>query len=204
MKLRQYIHALGIALPFFVSVTLGELEPWSVTALETWQPSGRPASNPYWYIHVNITNLDPTRSVLDPSIAEGTVYCRIVWLYPDVPYNQVTECEIVDITSPTTWAWTVELLKAADDNPFPTTNFDLRWRAASTLPDSTEEDVQIWTGVGQFEAAKNLQGTCAASGFCLFGLKAESTPVLVDVTSISCWGTVDEALHGLNCDEEAQ
>ncbi|GAW12478.1 hypothetical protein ANO14919_018480 [Xylariales sp. No.14919] len=200
MQLHQCLHALGMALPLFTPAALGELVPWPVTGLETWQPSGRPGSNPDWYIHANITNPDPTQSEQDPSIAEGNVYCQIVWLYPNVPYNQISACEIVDTTSPTPWAWTVELLEADDADPYPTTNFDLRWRAASTVSNSTEEEVRIWTGIGQFEVAKNLQGTCAASGFCTFWLKAESTPVPVDVTSISCRGTVDEALHGLNCD----
>ncbi|KAI0534919.1 hypothetical protein GGR58DRAFT_29811 [Xylaria digitata] len=204
MQLSQHLHSLGATLPLVMSVALGELAPWSVTSLQSWQPSGRPGSNPDWYIHVNITNPDPTQSELDPNILEGNVYCQIVWLYPDVPYNQIVPCEIVDTTSPTAWAWTVELLEADDDNPYPTSNFDLRWRAASTVSGSTEGDVQVWTGIGQFEWGKNLQGTCAASGFCSFWLKEESTPVSIEVSSLSCSGTVDEALRGLNCDQESQ
>ncbi|KAI0403152.1 hypothetical protein F4802DRAFT_316487 [Xylaria palmicola] len=201
MKLCQSFHALGTALSFFTSVALGELAPWQVTGLETWQPSGRPGNNPDWYIHVNITNPDPTQCNTDPSVAQGKVYCQLVWLYPDAPYNQVSECEVVDTTSPAVgWAWTVELLEAGDPDPYPTTNFDLRWRAASTSSAPTGEGVEIWTGVGQFEIGKNMRGTCAASGFCLWYLAAESAPALVDVATVSCRGTVEEALQGINCD----
>ncbi|KAI0456827.1 hypothetical protein F5B21DRAFT_125961 [Xylaria acuta] len=196
----QLQHALGTTLPLLASTVFGELSPWQVTGLETWQPSGRPGNSPDWYIHVNITNPDPTQNDPDPNVALGKVYCQIVWLYPNAPYNQVKDCEVVDTTSPAPWAWTVELLEADDADPYPITNFDLRWRAASTSSASTDEDVQIWTGVGQFEIAKNMQGQCAASGFCLWWLKAASTPVLIDVVSVSCQGTVEEALHGINCD----
>lgn len=199
MQIRQYLHALGTALPLLPSAALAQLAPWQVTYIETWQPSGRPGNSPDWYIHVNITNPDPTLSDPNPNITQGKVYCKIVWLYPNAPYNQISACDIVDTTGPTPWAWTIELLEADDADPYPTTNFDLRWRAASTAPAATEEGVQIWTGVGQFEVAKNLQGTCAASGFCLWWLKATSTPVLIDVTSVFCQGTVEEALQGINC-----
>ncbi|KAI3335161.1 hypothetical protein F4824DRAFT_489869 [Ustulina deusta] len=204
MQLHRYLHALGTALPLFAPTALGQLSPWQVTGLQTWQPSGRPGSSPDWYVHVNITNPDPTQSVADPDVAQGKVYCQVVWRYPDVPYNQISECDIVDTTGSTTWAWTVELLEADDADPSPTTNFGLRWRAASTLSASADEDVQIWTGVGQFEVAMNMQGTCAASGFCSWALKPESTPVPVEVTSVSCSGTVDEALYGIDCDQEAE
>ncbi|KAH8159703.1 hypothetical protein CIB48_g8544 [Xylaria polymorpha] len=201
MQFRQYLHVLGATLPLFASTVFGELPPWQVTSLQTWQPSGRPGNNPDWYIHVNITNPDPTQSDTDPNVALGKVYCQIVWLYPNAPYNQIKECEIADTTDPTPWAWTVELLEADnDEDPYPITNFDLRWRAAYTSPNSAEQDVQIWTGVGQFQIGKNMQGTCAASGFCQWWLKTTSTPVLIDVASVSCQGTVEEALYGINCD----
>ncbi|KAI1747379.1 hypothetical protein F4782DRAFT_426253 [Xylaria castorea] len=200
MQILRYLHVLGTTLPLFASIVLGELPPWQVTGLETWQPSGRPGNSPDWYIHVSITNPDPTQGYSDPNVTLGKVYCQIVWLYPNAPYNQVKECEIVDTNSWTPWVWTVELLEADDADPDPITNFDLRWRAASTSSASEEEDLQIWTSVGQFEIGKNMQGTCAASGFCLWWLKAASTPVLIDVASISCHGTTEEALHGINCD----
>ncbi|KAI0434777.1 hypothetical protein F5Y09DRAFT_295605 [Xylaria sp. FL1042] len=192
MQLRRCLQALGTTLPLLMSSTLGQDSPWQVTNLQTWSPSGRPGSNPDWYIHVNITS---------PDIPSSEVYCQIVWLYPNAPYNQILDCEVVDTSDSTTWAWTVELLEATDEDPYPTTNFDLRWRAAQTPRDPTDEDFGIWTGVGQFEIGKNMQGQCAASGFCSWALKPDSTPVSIDVNSIPCYGTVDEALHGSNCDE---
>ncbi|KAI0490440.1 hypothetical protein F4859DRAFT_7999 [Xylaria cf. heliscus] len=199
MQLHRHLQSLGTVLPFFASTAFGELPPWQVTSLQTWQPSGRPGNSPDWYIHVNITNPDPTQGDTDPNVSLGKVYCQIVWLYPDAPYNQINDCEIMDTTGATPWAWTVELLEADDADPYPITNFDLRWRAASTSPASADEDVQIWTGVGQFEIGKNMQGTCAASGFCQWWLSAASTPALIDVASVSCQGTVEEALYGINC-----
>ncbi|KAJ2993906.1 hypothetical protein NUW58_g1187 [Xylaria curta] len=200
MKIHNHILALTTALSLFPSDAVGGLARWQVIGIDTWQPSGRPGNSPDWYIHVNITNPDPTKTDPDPNIAQGKVYCQIVWLYPNVPYNQIKECEIVDTTGPTTWAWTVELLEADDDNPSPILNFDLRWRAASISSAATEEGVEIWTGIGQFEAFKNLQGACAASGFCSWWLNPASAPVLIDVIPVSCQGTVEEALHGINCD----
>ncbi|KAI3321851.1 hypothetical protein HD806DRAFT_502121 [Xylariaceae sp. AK1471] len=199
MQLRQYSHALATALPLFTSLAVGELAPWHVTGLGTYSPSGRPGNSPDYYIHVNISNPDPTQSDPAPSTPPGNVYCQAIWVYPDVPYNKIVECDIVDSTTPTTWVWTLEPLEAGDESPWPTTNFDLRWRAASTSAYPTEEGIQIWTGVGQFEVGKNMKGLCAASGFCVWELKPESNPVLIDVSSVSCQGTLEEALHGINC-----
>ncbi|KAI1125977.1 hypothetical protein F5Y10DRAFT_220923 [Nemania abortiva] len=199
MQLHRRLHALGTALPLFASATLAQLAPWQVAYIQTWSPSGRPGSNPDYYIHVNITNPDPTQAVTEPGIAQGQVYCDITWLYPNTPYNQISACEIVNTTVPSPWAWTIELLEADDADPYPTTNFDLRWRAASNPGASTEANAEIWTGVGKFEVADNLQGTCAASGFCVWYLKPESTPFAVNVTSVQCQGTVEEALHDINC-----
>ncbi|KAI0966649.1 hypothetical protein F4678DRAFT_466249 [Xylaria arbuscula] len=193
----HHLHTLGTILPLFVSTALGQLSPWQVTNLQTWQPSGRPGSSPDYYVHVNVTN---------PDVADGEVYCQIVWQYPNVPYNQILDCEVDDTDDSTAWAWTIELLQSTDANPSPTTNFDLRWRAAQPVSNSTvdEEGVQIWTGTGQFEVAENMQGLCAASGFCTWALRPESTPVSIEAESISCSGSVYEALHDPNCgDEEA-
>ncbi|KAI1284711.1 hypothetical protein F5Y07DRAFT_393679 [Xylaria sp. FL0933] len=152
MQLRDCLHTLGATLLFLVSTTLGQDSPWQVTDLKSWSPSGRPGTNPDWYIHVNITSTDSPSSM---------VYCQIVWDYPDVPYNQTLDCEVLDASDST--AWTVELLEATDDDPYPTTNFDLRWRAATPLIYSTDEDFQILTGVGQFEVGKNMQGLANAT-----------------------------------------
>ncbi|KAI0805879.1 hypothetical protein GGR55DRAFT_260268 [Xylaria sp. FL0064] len=193
MQLHDCLHTAGVTLLLFVPSAIGQDSPWQVTGLKSWSPSGRPGTNPDWYINVNITSPDSPSSV---------TYCQIVWDYPDVPYNQILDCEVLGASNSTAWAWTVELLEATDDGPYPTTNFDLRWRAATPLTDSTDEDFQIRTGVGQFEVGKNMQGLCAASGFCSWALKTESIPVPIEVESISCHGTVDEALHGSNCNAE--
>ncbi|KAI1824175.1 hypothetical protein F4861DRAFT_539348 [Xylaria intraflava] len=197
--MQSHRHFNTLALLLFASAAFADLKPWHVTGLRTWQPSGRPGSDPHWYDYVNISNPDPTQGVPD---TRGKVYCKIVWVYPDVPYNQVLDCEIVDTitTTPIPWAWTVELLMG-DAGSYPVSNFDLRWRAASTeQPYGIAGDVEIWTGTGHFEAGRNLDYLCAASGFCSGALKAASTPFLINVTSVSCYGTLEEALHGINCD----
>ncbi|KAI1429627.1 hypothetical protein F5Y12DRAFT_414534 [Xylaria sp. FL1777] len=203
MQLRHYIQALGAILPIFVSTANGQLSPWLVTGLQTWQPSGRPGNSPDWYVHVNLTNPNPDQSVLDANDTQSSVYCEVVWQYPNVPYNQIVNCEVAETADSVLWAWTAELLEATDPDPYPTTNFDLRWRASPIVLNQKDEYLQIWTGTAQFEVAKNMQGTCAASGFCLWVLKPEDTPVSVEIDTVTCWGSLGEALHGINCNEEA-
>ncbi|GAW27342.1 putative cell death in tomato 1 [Rosellinia necatrix] len=204
MQFSHHLQALGTAFALFGSAALGsaattgDLSPWKVAKLESYQPSGRPGNSLDWYIHVNITNPDPTQGYL---ATEGKVYCQLVWQYPNAPYGQITPCTVVDTTSPVPWAWTVELLEAEED-PWPISNFGLRWRAVSTTPaDANDDDgVQLYTGDGQFKVGDNLSGQCAASGFCKWYLKADSTPALVDVDSLPCDGSIEQALLGINCD----
>lgn len=208
MRFSQYLRALGTALPLLTTPAHGtSLAPWQVARLGTFSPSGRPGSSPDYYIHVNITNPDPTQaSSTDPGIASGKVYCEFVWRYPDTPYSNISTCSILDVDAAAAvpWVWTVELIEAEDENPSATTDFDLLWRAATTAETTQgEEDgsgVQTWTGRGHFEVGDNMQGTCAASGFCSWGLKDASSPFPVDVSTVSCRGTVEEALQGINCD----
>ncbi|KAI8630248.1 hypothetical protein F5Y19DRAFT_474635 [Xylariaceae sp. FL1651] len=200
MQPHEYIRAVTATLSLFATFALADLAPWQVTGLNTFSPSGRPGSSPNYYIRVNISNPDPTQSAPAPSNGtQGTVNCNALWLYGDLPYNKIYDCQILDLTTPTSWAWTFEPLEANDTYPSPTENFDIRWRAADSAA-STEEGVRIWTGYGQFEVGKNMQGTCAASGFCSWGLKAENRPFPINVTSVVCQATVEEALHGINCD----
>ncbi|KAI0100802.1 hypothetical protein GGR51DRAFT_531740 [Nemania sp. FL0031] len=198
MQLHRYLSALATALPLFASAAVAQLAPWQVSNIQTWSPSGRPGSSPYYYIHVNITNPDPTQTATDPGITQGQVYCDISWLYPDAPYNNISACEIVNTTAPSAWAWTVELLEA-DTDPSSTTNFELRWRAAANPEASTDSSTEIWTGVGKFQVGDNLQGTCAGSGFCSWYLKPTNTPFPINVTSVQCQGTAEEALNDMDC-----
>jgi hypothetical protein len=121
MQFSQYLQALGTALPLFASPALGgsALAPWQVARLGTFSPSGRPNSSPDYYIHVNITNPDPTQDdSTDPGLAAGKVYCEFVWRYPDTPYNNISTCSILDTntTAPAPWVWTVELIEAEGEN----------------------------------------------------------------------------------------
>jgi hypothetical protein len=147
---------------------------------------------------VNISHANPRKGAAQDDDS-STVSCRPTWQWPALPYNVIYDCEIVGAAGH--WIWTVEPLEADnDESPWPTTNFGLRWRAAASTNHTAKKDgVRIWTGVGQFEVGKNMQGTCAASGFCVWGLKPESNPVLVDVASLLCQGTLEEALKGINC-----
>ncbi|KAI0525388.1 hypothetical protein F5B22DRAFT_336646 [Xylaria bambusicola] len=196
MQIRRYLQVLGLAIPLFAASAFGR---FSVTSLNTWSPSGRPGSSPDYYIHANITDPDPTKDVSDADGAQ--VYCALAWQWPDIPYNQILDCEISDARGSVSWAWSIELLKATDaENPSPTTNFYLHWRAINTSQPQ-DEDVIVYSGIGHFEVGENMQGTCAASGFCSWALKQAEIPVLIDITTEKCSGTFDEALHGLNCSE---
>ncbi|KAI2643223.1 hypothetical protein GGS21DRAFT_495369 [Xylaria nigripes] len=201
MQLRQYLNALATALPLLASPALSDLAPWHVTGISTFSPSGRPGSSTEFYNYANITNPDPTQTETDPEITQGKVSCKLVWQYPDVPYSQAMDCEILDTTVPSPWIWTVEFLKR-DNDTNPINNFDLRWRAAprEKYPSESHEGLQIWTGAGHFKVGQNMDFLCAASGFCSGGLKATSNPALINVTTVSCHGTLEEALSGINCD----
>ncbi|KAI2629045.1 hypothetical protein GGS21DRAFT_527193 [Xylaria nigripes] len=200
MLFRQYLNALATTLPLLTSSALASLSPWQVTTVNTFRPSGLPNNSPYSYNKAYITNPDPTQNSTDPNLTQGRVYCELIWLEPDVLYNRVLSCTIVDTDAATHWAWTVELLKGNSTHPDPLSSFDLRWRAVSTsyMPDPPDY-VQLWTGTGHFQSGDNLLYSCGGSAVCSASLKPESIPVLVDVASVQCHGTLQEALYGTKC-----
>ncbi|KAI0397045.1 hypothetical protein F5Y17DRAFT_416943 [Xylariaceae sp. FL0594] len=186
--MRTHVLASASAVALFLSAQAQDLEPaqWQVTSLSSYSPAGGQSQwlIDYYFIELNITN--PHDGVV--------VSCTTTWKDSDVPYGKITDCQGGGDTTAT---WTLEPLEFPH---FGTTDMYLRWRAAAA-PSSSDGTMHssVLIGVAHFEVGDNMTGQCAARGFCNWYLKSESTPVSVDVKAVLCQGTVEEAVHDLNC-----
>ena len=144
------------------------LQPWEISSLNTFSPSGRPGSSP-WSV-INITISDPSDTTVSPAICIGK------WTFDEPPYGLVNNCS--DVSG---GRWTFVMLKSNNDGASPTTDFKLRF----VLNKAGAEFV----GTGKFALGENMSGLCSASGFCSFGLKDGLAPVLVKQARV-CNGNV--------------
>ena len=157
-------------LPFFsighiasaVSVTLpkhNDLQPWQISQLTTFSPSGRPGSSP-WSI-IDITISDPNDHPVVPT------NCTAKWTFEEPPYNRIERCTEVPGAE-----WSFEMVKSESEQASPTMDFVLRFTLV--------REHETYLGVAKFVIGDNMRGLCSASGVCSFGLKEEMTPFLVN------------------------
>ena len=134
------------------------LNPWEISHLTTFSPSGRPGSSP-WSV-INVTIADPNGAIVSPT------FCAAKWTFEDPPYGKVNACS--DIPG---GQWTFEMLESDSENPSPTMDFKLRFEL--------KKKDELFVGTESFKVGENMSGLCSASGVCSFGLKEEKTPFLV-------------------------
>lgn len=134
------------------------LQPWQVSRLTTFSPSGRPGSS-IWSV-INATISDPNDAAVSVAICTGK------WTYDEPPYGVVNTCSEVPGGK-----WSFQMLKSDGTNPSPTTDFKLRFELV-------KGDV-VFAGTEKFVVGENMSGICGASGVCSFGLREDKTPVLV-------------------------
>ncbi|KAI1401487.1 hypothetical protein F4819DRAFT_458009 [Hypoxylon fuscum] len=173
---------------------LEPLEPWKVTKMSTFSPSGRPGSSPLAHTWANITSSGSIAAGHGASFESSDANCTAEWVWAsEVPYNHTYECTTTTAVAPSqssSSTWTIEILEVTNSNYFsPTENFDVKFTLTSNVTVDGNEYYKVLVGTQHFEVGKNMRGTCGGSGLCSWALRDENNPVLVQPTIVACEGT---------------
>jgi len=176
--------ATATAAPFTARDTL---QPWQVSGVAVFSPSGRPGQYPWPTITANVT--DPNEILLGTAedgtpvtLPAGSVAanCEAKWLTGTEPTNHFWPC---DASGEGDGYWFMEVVAGA--NGFSSTNFDLKFtRVAQTLYRGSSY-TKKFEGEGHFEIGQNLGGSCGGSGVCFWGLKPENSPFPVQQEEVA-------------------
>jgi hypothetical protein len=163
-------------------------EPWEVSSLSTFSPSGRPGSSPYSTVNITITDPNTIQAGPAPNgeavFPPSTAICNVSFVGDAPPYNRAVNCSGVQYGF-----WTFEMLEAKNTSyPSATTNFDVRFTHVDNVTVIGSVYSKVYVGTGHFEVGKNMAGVCGGSGVCSWGLKAEERPSLINQTLVSCTG----------------
>ncbi|KAK4139080.1 uncharacterized protein C8A04DRAFT_41000 [Dichotomopilus funicola] len=151
---------LGLA---SLATATAPLQPWQVSRLGTFSPSGRPNSTTTSVLNTTIS--DPNDAVVPAAICVATFEAFEPYPYGDVVYK----CSEVPGQ-----LWSLRILEANNGNPSsPTTNFRLEFTQ------NKGAEGGVFVGTESFHVGDNMSGVCGGSGVCSWGLKAERVPVLV-------------------------
>lgn len=162
------------------------LAPWQITGLSTHSPSGYPANHPYSRLWVSIG--DPNTVTLGPTPFGDAAFpptnatCTVWWqAYSEDPRDGpwVNTC-----SETRSGKWTVEVLRPAEGEGSPTTDFALRFRLSEAVVLGTGAVVSFrFEGEAAFAVGaapeRNMDGACGGSSVCNWGLKDGVAPVLV-------------------------
>ncbi|KAI1091995.1 hypothetical protein F5B19DRAFT_242483 [Rostrohypoxylon terebratum] len=193
-------HKLILALAGFFTLAISsrdhrrsevDIEPWQVTRLTTFSPSGRPGNDNTAYLYANITNPNSIPAGPGVEFDASSANCTADWTYiEEEPYNITYTCDTTETqpssSSSSISTWTIEVLEADNIAPSPTTNFDVKFTLTTKLTVDGEEYSKTMTGRQHFQVGDNLSGACGASGVCSWSLKGE---VLIQPTIVACQGT---------------
>ncbi|KAF2005265.1 cell death in tomato 1 [Amniculicola lignicola CBS 123094] len=147
------------------------LQPWQVTSLTSFSPSGRPESYPWLTITTEIT--DPNSITLGTGTDNSTVTspgpnaatnCQAKWYTGTSPLNHIWPC---NPTEDGHWYMEVKAVKGQFSN----TNFNLKFTRKVEVLFRGEAFRKTFSGKGHFDVPTNLGGTCGGSGVCSWGLK---------------------------------
>ena len=169
-----------------------ELQPWQVTSLSTFSPSGRPGSSPYSIINLTITdpntiNAGPAHrgtAIFPPTTANCSTYWD-TWSETETPYNKTNACSEVQYGY-----WTFEMRETSGTSSTyikPTENVDIVFTHVDNVTVIGSVYTKTFVGTAHFELGDNMSGVCGASGVCSWGLKSNTT-VPVKQTMTACQG----------------
>lgn len=150
----------------------GTLKPWEVTRLTAFSPPERPGSSLASVVNVTISdpNALPPPDAGPQGVATKAI-CSLTWPYGELPYDRVHNCTEVPYGR-----WAFAMLKAPSRHPSPTTDFVLRF--------TLEREQESFVGEGWFMVGDSMSGLCSAGGICLFELKEESIPFLINQSQV--------------------
>ncbi|KAK1760042.1 hypothetical protein QBC47DRAFT_291098 [Echria macrotheca] len=174
--------------------TNNTLQPWEVTTVNTFSPSGRPGNPPYSYLYVSISdpNTIPTGFNVrgDLSFPPIAANCTVMWnAYAEEPFGWVSPCPDTHFQS---GRWTVEIQpqNRTGYGPSATRDFKLRFVLERSMIVNNGILSKTFVGVGAFSRAdNNLDLVCGASGVCSSGLKVDKVLITQELTGskLSGW-----------------
>ncbi|KAI0838268.1 hypothetical protein F5Y06DRAFT_53747 [Hypoxylon sp. FL0890] len=173
------------------------LEPWQVTKLSTFSPSGRPGSSPYARLWANITN--PASIPAEPGVSfdPSRANCTIEWVWnEEEPYGRTYECDTAEDEpsepvpstgmgsgSGSVSKWTIEVLEANSSYPSPTEDMDVKFTLATNLTVDGKGYYEVLEGMQRFSVGGNMRGVCGGSGvvriFSFDSLSSSMVQVLI-------------------------
>ncbi|KAI0471837.1 hypothetical protein GGR56DRAFT_655771 [Xylariaceae sp. FL0804] len=189
--------------PVDSSPPYGEIGPWKVTAMSTYSPTGRPGESTLASISATITNPNQIKagqspSGVDAAFPPSTASCVVQWDYStQSPYNNVSACTTTVVasngttagTGTTSTSWTFEPTQAGGG--WVTEDVILNFTLAYATTDGVGGNQQyskVLKGSGHFKVGDNMEGACAASGFCDWGLVPADAPYLIQPALFACEG----------------
>ncbi|KAI0379110.1 hypothetical protein F5Y04DRAFT_283196 [Hypomontagnella monticulosa] len=166
--------------------TAEELEPWQVSRMTTFSPSGRPGSSKFANTYAIITNPGSNPANGDTMFGPSRANCTAEWTWlEDEPYGQIFPCDTAQNETSTTVAkWTMEIIEVANSTQFsPTENFDVKFTLTQTIKEDSESrgeaTSKTYEGTEHFELGVNMRGSCGGSGVCSWSLDQEKIPILI-------------------------
>ncbi|KAK3316578.1 hypothetical protein B0H66DRAFT_604863 [Apodospora peruviana] len=171
------------------SITIPPLQPWELSKLSTFSPSGYPGSLPYSSIYATIS--DPNTIPLgktrfgDASFPPSAVNCSLRWVgfnAVEEPWNIITPCT----GSLNHGRWTMQMLKPTNNatagyKPSGTTNFALKFTLEESMMMNNATLISlVFEAEKRFAVPDNMSGVCGGSGVCSWGLKDGLGVVLVE------------------------
>ncbi|KAF2747003.1 hypothetical protein M011DRAFT_487005 [Sporormia fimetaria CBS 119925] len=162
-----------------------KLQPWQLSSISRFQPSGRPGTHPWNAITANIydpntltlgVSSDGQQVIVPPSNATN---CRAVWLYGDVetPFRRSWPCDPVE-----NGYWTLEILEIPD---FSVWHFKVRIKRIAETTFLGAGYKRTFETTGEFITQTNLTGACGGSGVCSFSLRPELSPLAMKQIEIT-------------------
>lgn len=154
------------------------LQPWLLSGISSFSPSGRPGSYPWITLTASLT--DPNALVLGTG-EDGTPVtleanntasnCQAKWLSGTKPFGRQWPCD-----NSGNGYWIFEVIETAN---FTLYDFEVKFtRVAETIYHGSSFGKR-YEGTAHFAVPDQLGGSCGGSGVCSWGLKQELSPYAV-------------------------
>ncbi|KAL7621328.1 hypothetical protein AAE478_008649 [Parahypoxylon ruwenzoriense] len=174
-------------------------QPWKVTKMSSFSPSGRPGSSTTAWIQATISS--PGSVPAGPqeggnataTFDASTANCTAEWEFAEEqPFGRTYDCVTVSpvSSSGSVSTWSLEIQEGGGDWVSPTGNFNATFTLKTNLttPDG-DSYYKVLVGTQHFAVGDNMRGSCGGSGVCSWYLMEESNPVLIQPTLVVCEGT---------------
>ena len=160
------------------------LQPWQLSNIISFSPSGRPASYPWLTITASLT--DPNALTIGTSPIDNTAVttepnntaqnCQAKWLSGESPFGRSWPCDPSDDGH-----WRMEILETPDFHIF---NFDVKFTRVAEKIYLGNAFKKTYEASVHFEAGVNLAQSCGGSGVCSASLREDLRPLDVPQSEV--------------------